>query len=115
MSMRSPNPNRHPAASAGAPISLILLAGCMAAASPAAPPATAPAQATPAAKPGDSTPTPGDAKPALANKVTVTEQDGVRTIVSNGIPDHQPGKFPNRGNPNTISEQKHVFLSLIHI
>ncbi len=112
MSMRSPTTNRHPAASAGAPVSLILLAGCMAAASPSAPPATpatAPAQATPAAKPGDSKPNAGEAKAALANKVTVTEQDGVRTIVSNGIPDHQPGKFPNRGNPNTLSEQRHTF------
>lgn len=43
------------------------------------------------------------------NRVTITEKDGVRTIVSNGIPDHQPGQFPSRGNPNTISEQDYRF------
>ena len=28
-----------------------------------------------------------------------------RTLVANGIPDHDVGEFPNSGNPNTISEQ----------
>ena len=32
-----------------------------------------------------------------------------RVIRSNGIPDHEPGKFPNRRNPNTISEQDYEF------
>jgi hypothetical protein len=41
--------------------------------------------------------------------VTITEQGGVRTITSNGIPDHVPGTFPTRGNPNTISAQRYVF------
>ena len=36
---------------------------------------------------------------------TVTVADGVRTIVSNALPDHEVGEFPNPGNPNTISEQ----------
>lgn len=37
--------------------------------------------------------------------VTVTVSDGVRTIVSNALPDHETGDFPNSGNPNTISAQ----------
>lgn len=40
------------------------------------------------------------------NKVTIEERDGFRHISSNGLPDHETGRFPNRGNPNSISEQK---------
>jgi len=36
---------------------------------------------------------------------TVTVAGGVRTIVSNALPDHEVGEFPNPGNPNTITEQ----------
>lgn len=32
-----------------------------------------------------------------------------RYIISNGIPNHETGTFPNSGNPNTISEQNHQF------
>lgn len=32
-----------------------------------------------------------------------------RYIVSNGLPDHETGTFPNSGNPNSISEQSHSF------
>jgi hypothetical protein len=31
--------------------------------------------------------------------------DTIRSMTSNGIPDHDVGAFPNPGNPNTISEQ----------
>jgi hypothetical protein len=41
----------------------------------------------------------------FATMTTVTVADGVRTIVSNALPDHAVGEFPNPGNPNTISEQ----------
>lgn len=44
-----------------------------------------------------------------ADAVTITERDGYRYITSNGIPDHEPGRFPNRGNPNTISEQHYEY------
>lgn len=37
--------------------------------------------------------------------VTVTVGDGVRTIVTNALPDHETGEFPNAGNPNVITEQ----------
>lgn len=36
---------------------------------------------------------------------TVTVDGDTRTIMSNALPDHETGEFPNDGNPNTISEQ----------
>lgn len=30
-------------------------------------------------------------------------------IVSNGIPNHETGRFPNRGNPNVMAEQSYTF------
>ena len=38
-------------------------------------------------------------------EVEVTIADGVRTIISNALPNHETGQFPTVGNPNTISEQ----------
>ena len=53
---------------------------------------------------------PGPTKPfTLKNRVKIEEKDGVRVITSNGIPDHTPGQFPGRGNPNAISEQSYTF------
>jgi hypothetical protein len=43
------------------------------------------------------------------NRVSITVSGGERLISANGIPDHQPGQFPNRGNPNTISDQSYNF------
>ena len=37
--------------------------------------------------------------------VTVTVDGATRTIVTNALPDHETGEFPNGGNPNTISAQ----------
>lgn len=37
--------------------------------------------------------------------VTVTIADGKRKIISNAMPNHPTGQFPNPGNPNTISTQ----------
>ena len=45
----------------------------------------------------------------FTSKVTITVRDDKRVIEANGIPDHTPGQFPRRGNPNTISEQKYNF------
>jgi YHYH protein len=50
---------------------------------------------------------PADANPPAQNKVTITVKGDKRVIESNGIPDHKVSKFPNRGNPNAISEQKY--------
>jgi hypothetical protein len=44
-----------------------------------------------------------------ANQVTVTVEGDTRTLRSNGMPDHQPGQFPNRGNPNSLSPQVYEF------
>ena len=40
------------------------------------------------------------------NTVEMTIVDGERCFRANGIPDHPTGKFPNRGNPNAIQEQR---------
>ncbi len=41
------------------------------------------------------------------NKVKVRERGDELSIVSNGMPDHRVGAFPNRANPNSITEQSH--------
>ncbi len=41
--------------------------------------------------------------------VTVSERASWRVVSSNGIPDHDTGRFPNRRNPNRIEEQDHRF------
>lgn len=46
---------------------------------------------------------------AAVNSVSITTRGGYRIIAANGIPDHRPGAFPNRGNPNSIREQRHTF------
>lgn len=40
------------------------------------------------------------------NKVDIRIEGDFRIITANSIPEHKVGKFPNSGNPNTISEQK---------
>ena len=54
-------------------------------------------------------PLPAEVKPAFAGSVTIQVEGAVRTIRSNGIPDHPTGQFPNRGNPNTIGLQHYEF------
>ncbi len=46
---------------------------------------------------------------ALQNEVRITTDENYRYIESNGIPDHRPGQFPNRGNPNRIQSQQHKY------
>jgi hypothetical protein len=41
------------------------------------------------------------------NQVSITVSGGERVINANGIPDHKPGDFPRRGNPNSISAQSY--------
>ncbi len=48
-----------------------------------------------------------DNTPPAQNRVTITVKGDKRIIESNGIPDHKVSKFPNRGNPNAITEQKY--------
>ena len=37
-----------------------------------------------------------------------------RIVTANGIPDHDTGPFPNRGNPHAIEEQNYVFKIPAH-
>jgi hypothetical protein len=43
------------------------------------------------------------------NAVSITTEGDFRVIKSNGWPDHAPGEFPRRGNPNTASPQDYTF------
>lgn len=45
----------------------------------------------------------------LTNQVTSVTRGDQRLITANGIPDHTPGRFPNRGNPHTIRAQNYQF------
>jgi hypothetical protein len=45
---------------------------------------------------------------------TIQVQGDKRIIDSNGLPDHQPGQFPNRGNPNSIVAQSYHFEMPLH-
>ncbi|MBP0016684.1 MAG: YHYH protein [Cyanobacteria bacterium SBLK] len=42
-------------------------------------------------------------------RVNIKTEGNYRIIESDGIPDHQTGQFPNRGNPHSISSQNHSF------
>ncbi|MCB0824706.1 MAG: YHYH protein [Armatimonadetes bacterium] len=43
------------------------------------------------------------------NEVSIKIEGDKRVIRANGIPDHQPGQFPNRGNPNSVLPQQYTF------
>jgi hypothetical protein len=56
--------------------------------------------------------TPRAASPAdgaAKNEVSITIEGDYRLIKSNGWPDHAPGAFPRRGNPNTATPQSYTF------
>jgi hypothetical protein len=46
---------------------------------------------------------------AVNHRVEITVRGEHRLISSNGIPNHETGRFPNRGNPNSISPQDYDF------
>ena len=46
---------------------------------------------------------------ALTSEVEFEVRDGYRYVVANGLPDHKPGRFPNRGNPNRIQPQRYKY------
>ncbi len=43
------------------------------------------------------------------NRVSIQVSGDDRVIKSNGVPQHQVGQFPNRGNPHSISAQDYAF------
>lgn len=49
------------------------------------------------------------AVPAEGSQVTVTTDGPYRFIRANGLPNHETGQFPTRGNPNSISAQDYMF------
>ncbi len=51
----------------------------------------------------------GDPDARRENRVSITTEGDFRIIKSNGWPDHAPGDFPRRGNPNTASPQDYTF------
>ncbi len=51
----------------------------------------------------------GNANAKRETSVNITTEGGFRVIRSNGWPDHAPGAFPRRGNPNTASPQDYTF------
>ena len=53
-----------------------------------------------------------ESAPAAASaqhQVSITTEGEYRIIKANGWPDHEPGEFPRRGNPNTVSPQSYNF------
>ena len=53
------------------------------------------------------------ARPAASspgnNQVSIITNAGFRVITANGLPNHAPGLFPTKGNPNRISAQSYAF------
>jgi len=52
--------------------------------------------------------------PLPPSEVSITVEGDSRIIRSNGLPDHATGRFPNRGNPNTIAPQRYDFRVPLH-
>lgn len=48
------------------------------------------------------------------NEVSITTDAEYRRIEANGIPDHEPGRFPNRNNPNSIAPQRYDYKVPLH-
>ncbi len=51
----------------------------------------------------------GDGQSPGQSQVSITVEGGFRVIRANGLPDHAPGQFPNRGNPNVIEAQSYNY------
>ena len=52
---------------------------------------------------------PARQRPSEKNRCNIESTPDARTIESNGIPAHNVGRFPNRGNPHAISRQNYRF------
>ncbi|QDS97869.1 YHYH protein [Adhaeretor mobilis] len=46
--------------------------------------------------------------------VSITTEGEYRVIRANGLPDHEIGQFPNKGNPNALRAQKHEYRVPLH-
>ncbi len=47
-------------------------------------------------------------------EVKIEVKGNARIITSNGLPNHETGQFPSRGNPNAISAQKYTYSVPVH-
>lgn len=47
-------------------------------------------------------------------EVKIEIKGDYRVVTANGLPDHEAGQFPNRGNPNAISPQKYAYRMPAH-
>jgi len=47
-------------------------------------------------------------------EVKIEVQGEYRLITANGLPNHETGQFPGRGNPNAISAQKYAYRVALH-
>ena len=52
---------------------------------------------------------PATEEPPTTNQSTIEHSQGHLHVVSNGIPKHLVGRFPNRGNPRAIRSQRYDF------
>jgi hypothetical protein len=52
---------------------------------------------------------PATEQPRGSSQHSERTADDKRTLEANGIPDHKVGRFPNRGNPHSIAEQRYRF------
>ena len=50
-----------------------------------------------------------DQIPPATSEITIHKKISNRRIEANGIPNHEVGLFPNRGNPHEIKEQRYRF------
>ena len=53
-------------------------------------------------------------KPAFDSVVSIRVEGDYRYIRGNGVPNHDTGRFPGRGNPNAIAPQKYEFRVPAH-
>ncbi len=56
----------------------------------------------------------GDNDAKATNEVSIKVEGEFRLIRANGVPDHKPGDFPNRNNPNRIAPQHYEFKVPVH-
>ncbi|MCM2369866.1 YHYH protein [Aporhodopirellula aestuarii] len=54
-------------------------------------------------------PVPATSTPNIKSEVSIEIVGRERIIRANGIPNHKTGVFPNRGNPNRITPQRHEY------
>ena len=59
-------------------------------------------------------PIPATEPPPGKSEVSITIEGDKRVIVSNGLPDHTTGRFPNGDNPNSIRAQHYHFTIPLH-